>query len=618
MQRLLSFLLGLLFLSFASSGTAQVSFKVNVENKIVALNGYVRIQYRLDYANDATSFTPPPFANFTIVQGPEQITGMQNINGQVSNYSTFSYVLKPSKKGRFIFPPAKATMDGKMVQSASVTIEVNDHGAPMRINGNGGNDNAELLEEFILHKNESAVEKIKRNVFVRLEVNKKSVYIGEPIVATYKLYTRVNSESRITRRPSLNGFSVFDMMEPDAQTVLNEKYKGKDYNVYILRKAQLYPLREGEFELESMDVENAVSFIREDYAADEYSLMKMLRQYGEDGLHPDAWIREVVNTSSQPVNITVKPLPAGIIAGGFNGAVGNFSISADLPEKKIRQDDVVDLKVTVSGSGNLPLLGNPEISWPDSMETYEAKIQEELNKQTSPISGKKIFTIPFSTRHLGRIELPPIILTSFNPQSGKYETAQTAAMIINVEPAEKKTRKFFDKIVPAVKAPGYESWMVGLFIFISAVFVTGIIYFLKKRKVKEPLKPFPAEQPMPVVIKALDEAPAVLPSIEMPAQLLEWIEMSRPAEFYRDLENLMRKLLLEKFSIGKFETIPSIQQALRAKDIGTEEIRMMTELLEDCAMSKYTPFILEDKMNADYIKGAELLIKLQRSATANP
>lgn len=252
------------------------------------------------------------------------------------------------------------------------------------------------------------------------------------------------------------------------------------------------------------------------------------------------------------------------------------------------------------------------------METYEAKIQEQLNKQTSPISGKKIFTIPFSTRQLGRIELPPVILTSFNPQSGKYETAQTAAMIINVEPAEKKTRKFFDKIVPAVKAPGYESWVVGLFIFLLAAFVTGVFYFVNKRKVKKPLQPFPAEQSIPAVIKSLDEAPVVVPSIEMPAQLLEWIELSRPAEFYRDLENLMRKLLLQKFGIGKFETIPSIQQSLRAKDIGNEEIRMMTELLEDCAMSKYTPFVLEDKMNADYIKGAELLIKLQRGATANP
>jgi hypothetical protein len=475
-----------------------------------------------------------------------------------------------------------------------------------------------LLEEFILRKNESAVEKIKRNVFVRLEVNKKSVYIGEPIVATYKLYTRVNSESRITRRPSLNGFSVFDMMEPDAQTVLNEKYKGKDYNVYILRKAQLYPLREGEFELESMDVENAVSFIRGDYAADEYSLMKMLRQYGEDGLRPDAWIREVVNTSSQPVNIMVKALPAGITSSGFNGAVGSFTISADLPDKKIRQEDVVDLKVTVSGSGNLPLLGNPEINWPDSMETYEAKIQEQLNKQTSPISGKKIFTIPFSTRQLGRIELPPIILTSFNPQSGKYETAQTAAMTINVEPAEKETRKFFDKIVPAVKAPADESWMVGVVIFVLAFLVGGAFYYFGRKKMKKPLKPFPAEQELPVVIKPLDEAPVPAPSIEMPAQLLEWIELSMPAEFYRDLENVIRKLLQQKFGIGKFETIPSIKQSLRAKDIGIEEILIITELLEDCAMSKYTPFILEDKMNADYIKGTALLIKLQQSATANP
>lgn len=617
MHRIIPLLISALFYSFLSPAYAQVSFNVNVENKIVAVNGYVRIQYRLDNANEVTSFTPPPFADFIIVQGPEQITGMQNINGQVSNYSAFSYVLKPSKKGRFIFPPAKATIDGKLFQSNSVTIEVNDHGAPLRTNRGSGEESTEMLEEFILHKNESAVEKIRRNVFVRLEVNKKSVYIGEPVVATYKLYTRVNSESRITRRPSLNGFSVFDMMEPDAQTVQNEKYKGKEYNVYVLRKAQLYPLREGEFELESMDVENAVNFIREDFAVDEYSLMKMLRQYGEEGLHPDAWVREVVNTSSLPVKIMVKALPVGLTATGFNGAVGSFSISADLPDKPIRQNDVVDLKVTVSGSGNLPLLGHPDIKWPDSLEIYEAKVQEQLNNQTSPISGKKIFTIPFSVTQVGKVELPPIVLTSFNPASGKYETSQTAGMLIDVAPAEKKTRKFFEKIVPAVKTPASKPWLAGFVIFaIAFIGFTGYYYFSRK-KIKQPLKPFPDVSPLPVVIKPLDEIPVTDPPIEMPEQLREWVEQSNPSDFYSGLETVLRKVLQKILGVGKYETIPAIQQLMKSKGVETNDVKTLTELLEDCAMSKYTPFVLEDKMNADYEKAASLLVRLQRTTAAN-
>ncbi len=68
-------------------------------------------------------------------------------------------------------------------------------------------------QEYILKPGEKLSEKIKKNIFVRVEADKTSCYIGEPLVVTYKLYSRLKSESKVTKRPSLNGFSVYDMME---------------------------------------------------------------------------------------------------------------------------------------------------------------------------------------------------------------------------------------------------------------------------------------------------------------------------------------------------------------------------------------------------------------------
>ena len=67
------------------------------------------------------------------------------------------------------------------------------------------------FDDYILKPGEKAEDKIQKNLFIKLDVSKTSCYIGEPITASYKLYTRLQSESNITDAPSFNGFSVSDL-----------------------------------------------------------------------------------------------------------------------------------------------------------------------------------------------------------------------------------------------------------------------------------------------------------------------------------------------------------------------------------------------------------------------
>ncbi len=86
---------------------------------------------------------------------------------------------------------------------------------------------------------EKVEDKIRKNFFIKVEVSKTDCYLGEPIVATYKLYARLRSDSRVTRHPSLNGFSVYDMIDPSEDRVSVEKVNGKNFSVHMIRKTQL-------------------------------------------------------------------------------------------------------------------------------------------------------------------------------------------------------------------------------------------------------------------------------------------------------------------------------------------------------------------------------------------
>ncbi|MHC5879431.1 hypothetical protein ACYT69_10950, partial [Streptococcus pyogenes] len=67
------------------------------------------------------------------------------------------------------------------------------------------------FNDYLLKPGEDAVEKIKKNIFIKMEADKSESYVGQPVVVSFKLYTRLRSETNITSAPSFNGFSVMDM-----------------------------------------------------------------------------------------------------------------------------------------------------------------------------------------------------------------------------------------------------------------------------------------------------------------------------------------------------------------------------------------------------------------------
>ena len=357
----------------------QVRFTAFTDKQKLGMDGYIQLQYSIDNASEVQQFTPPVFKNFIIVDGPTYISSTILNNGKLCPSRSFIYILQPMAVGSYVLSPATAKVNGKLISSNSISIEVVSAASARNqyhFKGAGNaknNEQLKLFSDYILKNGEDLQDKIRKNLFIKVDVDKTSCFEGEPVVATYKLYTRLKSESRVVRRPSFKGFSVYDMVNPESEAPSSEKWNGKEYNVYLIRKAQLYPLQTGTLELDPAEVENKVSFLKAEYAikSSPEALSNLLQSFVEDETAKEAVEVEKVSIASKPIIIRVRALPELNKPAGYDGAVGNFTIEAKLNKIQIAVNDIATLGVTIRGAGNFGVMNAPMVQCPSAVEAYE-------------------------------------------------------------------------------------------------------------------------------------------------------------------------------------------------------------------------------------------------------
>ena len=579
-KKLFILLTGIL-LQLSSQGE-DIKFTLVLSSQRISLQDYLQVQFTIENGKKVSQFVPPSFSNFAVLEGPEQATGWSLTNGVLTEYISFTYLLKAVKAGHFVISAASIKVDGKVYRSNTSWVDVAGSGITRLAEDNS------LMNEFIVKKGENIRKKINSNIFVKLDVNKSQVFEGEPLVATYKLYTRLKSESKVTRRPSFNGFSVYDMVDPEREEAGREMYNGREYNVYLLRKVQLYPLQSGKLELDPVEVDNNLTFVQEESMGSDYAISNLMRALANNNVDREGVIREQVTLTSNPVTIDVKPLPETSLPS-FNGAIGKFSLKTRIAGGVIRKNDVVDVQLEVSGKGNFPVLAAPVIEWPDSIEAYESTVKEQFNKFVSPITGTKIFTYPVSFRKEGDIVIPPVNLYYFDPETGKYSIATSDSIKFHVDPS-KVVAVSQTLQAPVTEAPGNAwKWTISV---IGLLAVFGGLYAILRQnstgKVKaKPVIRVEAPEPDPVV-PIVDNDPVL--------KIRSAFEQGDYQLFYRELNKVINEWLKKKYGAdgeGKW------QQTLISEGVSKEIVMQIESLKYDAAMAMYTPFVMDKKMIDD-------------------
>ncbi|HYE56532.1 MAG TPA: BatD family protein [Chitinophagaceae bacterium] len=556
----------------------QADFTTTADKPVLSRGQLVQVEYTILGAKKVEDFAPPSFRNFSVMQGPLQASGPMIINGNLIEYVSFAYILQPKTTGKLIIPGATAIIDGKKKQSQAISVEVISARSPGSTGPQGFRFNlpeerVEADRELVLYPNEKVADKVKKNLFVKVEVSKKECYVNEPVIATYKLYSRLRSDSRVVKRPSFNGFSVYNMTEPGSSISTVEKYNGRLYNVHVISKSQLFPLQTGEFVLDPAEIEAAVQFVKAESEMDSY-----LEQIDD----PTAEVVEhTVTIASTPVEIDVKPLPASSQPAGFDGAVGDFSVTASLNNPVVKAGEAAKLTVEIRGKGNIPMINAPAVNWPGSVEPFDPTAKEDIHVETAPLNGVKTFEYAFTPKDTGNIIIPPVRFSYFDPATGSYKTDSTRAISLRILPGENKQRETKKDKAIAVLSPSAKN--IWLWMGIGAVATLLVIALVVSAGRKKHGKFVATVQPQ--------EPPAPAAVVRDPlAKAKHMLNNASSKIFVKEVESVVwmeagEKLKIQPIALNQASVIAELNK----RGASESTIQSFRQLMYDCESALYIP-----------------------------
>ena len=376
---------------------AQVNFEATLSKNKLGLNERLRIDFVMNKNGD--NFTPPNFENFQIIGGPNQSIKTSYLNGEQSFSKTFSYFLKPLKKGKLVIYQATVTIDGQEYKSLPVEVNVTNS-----VKGANSNSDDEYFDDD--------------NIELIAFVSKSSPYINEPITIVYKLYYKspINvSNANESEAPKYKDFFTQNIKIPQLK-VNRETYKGQIYNVVDWRKVVLYPQRDGNLEISPLSLNLVLDFPTNK------------RDFFGNIIYDQA--SKIITTGSKI--ITVRKLPDNGKPKNFSGAVGQFEFDIILNKNSLKASESFQAKVKVTGQGNLKLFDLPNLMVPASMELYEPERKENVKTNLSGMSGtiENIYTIV--PKYQGKFPIQELEFSYFDPLEKTYKTLKSQKLNIDV------------------------------------------------------------------------------------------------------------------------------------------------------------------------------------------
>lgn len=368
------------------------------------------------------------------------------INGQSSSNVEFSYVLVPKTPGRFTLQPIEVTLQGRSFRTESIEIEVLAGAVPVQTRPPIQQQQLPAMTPPVSRPpapqpgNASPIQAppvvpstADDNIFVQAWVDQPTVYQNQQVLLTYSLYTRYDTRYEgFEEEPSVSGFWIEEFpMERDIekQTV---KVGGKPYVKADVRKMALFPTAAADYTIRPGKIRASIrqqpqqQSIFDDFFDDSF--------FNNGGFFAR---RENRLLEPSAINVKVKPLPEAGKPAGFNGAVGDFRMTASIDKKDIEQNEPVTMTLAIEGAGNIETLNKPVLPELPDFKVYEANTSSQMFKTGVVISGRKNFEIVFIPKKAGAVSLPVLEFSYFNPYQEKYITLKTPEFQLQVKPSAK-------------------------------------------------------------------------------------------------------------------------------------------------------------------------------------
>ena len=414
-MRKIIFLLFTILAAWQVKAADKVRFVAEAADVVVS-GDQVRLVFTVN-SQDIKDFRAPSIKGFDVLMGPSrsQQSSIQIINGKrTSNSSTaFTYILLAGSPGTYTIPAASVEVNGEKVFSNAISIKVLPQDQTSGNSGNNGGGSASSS------RSQAAGSRISANdLFITATASKTTVHEQEAILLTYKVYTVVNLRQLYVKMPDLKGFHTQEVELPQQKTFTLEHYKGRNYNTTVWSQYVLFPQQTGKLEIPSITFDGVVA--QQTISDDPFDAFFNGGGYVE--------VKKKITTPKVVIN--VQPLPAK--PAGFSGAVGEFKLASSINATDVKTNDAVTIKLTLSGTGNMKLIGTPEVKFPQDFEIYDPKVTDDYKLTNSGLTGTKTFEYLAIPRHAGNFMIPAIEFTYFDLKSNSYKTLKTEAYNLKV------------------------------------------------------------------------------------------------------------------------------------------------------------------------------------------
>lgn len=333
------------------------------------------------------------------LSSPSQSTRLSIVNGRRSQSAELQYRLTPTKAGSCVVGPARVRTDRGWVSTNTVQIVVAKGAETPRVTA----EEAQALGQ-----------KASEPFFVRPLVPTRALYPGEPFVLGYDLWVRADvgiSDAGVSSEPSLPGFLSDDLLGGKRPKGHRQSIGRTSYVVYPLVRLLATPLQAGQTELGALEVQVVSG---------------------------DVFRARRFKTKSPIVTLVVKPLPERERPPTFDaGSIGTFSLSGAVDKTRVSLGEALVYTLTLQGSGNLERLNAPPFPTVDGLTAaaLPSGADDQVVKDLEGVHGVRRFQYVLRPTREGKLPVPPVRWTFFDPARQAFNTQETAPVMLDVSAA---------------------------------------------------------------------------------------------------------------------------------------------------------------------------------------
>jgi hypothetical protein len=395
---LIPIILAIFVLSVVGLGAAQAQgpgpISATVDRTALSTDETLLLTVTVNSASILSAPSPslPDLQGFQVV-GSSTSSQISIVNADITTQVVHVYRLQPYQTGDLVIGPISIVLEGQTYSTQPIAVRVSQGTgapapAPAPSNSQPVVPSADLSGQ---------------DLFVEAEIDNPTPYVGEQVVYTFRFYQAVNLWDQPAYEPP--AFTGFWSEPQPGQQEYQAQAVGNIYRVTEIRTI-LFPSIVGPVTIEPARL-----------------------------IIPGGFFQSGRTLQTKPVALDVQPLPPNAPAG-FDGAVGQFTLTAAVEPVQGTVNEPLTWRVTLSGQGNLNAAPDP--AWPEipGWRSFESQATVHTEVSDGQMVGSRTYERLLVPSVEGEFTIPPLEYVFFDPAAGQYQTIRTESIPVSIAPAD--------------------------------------------------------------------------------------------------------------------------------------------------------------------------------------